>query len=79
MQYPMTVEKNNEYLDKKMSELDERIQEAAETVVANLEHLLSLIGDFSNERYYRCFVCKRKLSQHPGKVFCLNRVHFKEG
>ena len=68
MQHPMTVEKNKD--------LANQVQQAAEKVVASLEHLLSLIGDFSNERYYRCFVCKRKLSQHPGKVFCLNRVHF---
>ena len=71
MLYPMTVEKNKD--------LDNQIQEAADRVVANLEHLLSLVGDFSNDRYYRCFVCKRKLSHHPEKVFCLNRVHFKEG
>tara|TARA_B100000287_G_C20507852_1_gene731862 strand:+ start:756 stop:950 length:195 start_codon:yes stop_codon:yes gene_type:complete len=56
--------------------LDKQIQESAEKVVASLEHLLSMIGDYSNDRYYRCFVCKRKLSQHPERVFCLNRVQF---
>ena len=55
---------------------DEELQKAAERTVASLEQLLSMIDDYSNDRYYRCFTCKRKLSQHPGKVFCLERVQF---
>ena len=67
MQYPMTVDK------------DKEIQEAAKNLVIELEHLLSLVGDYSNPRYYRCSMCKRKLSNHQMASFVKTESIFKEG
>jgi hypothetical protein len=59
-----------------MDELDKEIQREGKKLVASLEHLLSMIDDYSNPRMYRCTVCKRKLSNHRANIFCINREHF---
>ena len=67
----MTVEKNNEYLDKKMSELDKQIETKAKEIVSRLEHFLVVIDEVSNTRLYRCVVCKRAYSKHQGNLPCI--------
>jgi hypothetical protein len=62
-----------------MDDLDKEIQRQGKELVASLEHLLSLIGDYSNPRMYRCSVCKRKLSNHRENTFCKYREHFNKG
>ena len=59
-----------------MDYLDKEIQRQGKELVASLEHLLSLIDDYSNPRMYRCSICKRKLSNHEKNIFCENREHF---
>jgi len=62
-----------------MDDLEKEIQRQAKELVASLEHLLSLIGEYSNPRMYRCSVCKRKLSNHKENIFCKDREHFTKG